>query len=66
MRAAARMPEDGPMTWQLTTDVAEFLDTAGEFLRSRPVQHTVFLTVTGTLRQRDPHAYGPQAPVFGW
>jgi RimJ/RimL family protein N-acetyltransferase len=54
------------MTWHLTESVDEFYDTAGDFLRSRPVEHTVPLTVIETLRQRGPHAYGPDDPIFGW
>ncbi len=54
------------MTWFLTADLEEFADTAGEFLRSRPVQHTVHLTLVGRLRRQGLHAYGPDDPVFGW
>jgi predicted GNAT family acetyltransferase len=54
------------MPWELTTDVEAFASTAGEFLRSRPVQHTVFLTLVDTLRRRGLHAYGSGDPVFGW
>lgn len=32
------------MAWTTTTDVHEFLDAAGDFLRSRPVDHTMLLT----------------------
>jgi predicted GNAT family acetyltransferase len=54
------------MAWHLTDSVDEFDDTAGDFLRSRPVEHTVPLTLIDTLRKRGPHAYGPEDPVFGW
>jgi predicted GNAT family acetyltransferase len=54
------------MGWHLTDSVETFHDTAGDFLRSRPVEHTVVLTLVDTLRQRGPHAYGPGAPLFGW
>ena len=53
------------MSWQLTGDVEEFADAAGDFLRSRPVEHTVPLTLVDTLRRQGPHAYGPDDPVFG-
>ena len=51
--------------WELTGDVEAFTATAGDFLRSRPVEHTVFLTLIDTLRRRGMHAYGSEAPVFG-
>ena len=54
------------MPWELTEDVEAFASTAGEFLRSRPVEHTVLLTLVDTLRRRGLHAYGPGDPIFGW
>jgi RimJ/RimL family protein N-acetyltransferase len=54
------------MAWHMTDSVDEFHDTAGDFLRSRPVEHTVPLTLVDTLRKRGPHAYGPDDPIFGW
>lgn len=51
--------------WTLTEDLEAFLDRAGGFLRSRPAQHTVPLTVTETLRRLGPRAYGDGVPVFG-
>jgi RimJ/RimL family protein N-acetyltransferase len=54
------------MTWHLTGSVEEFDDVAGDFLRSRPVEHTVPLTLVDTLRRQGPHAYGPEDPIFGW
>jgi len=53
------------MAWDLTGDVEKFAETAGDFLRSRPVQHTTLLTLVDTLRRRGPHAYGSQDPLFG-
>jgi RimJ/RimL family protein N-acetyltransferase len=53
------------MPWELTADLAAFDAAAGEFLRSRPVPHTVFLTMVDTLRRRGLHAYGSGDPVFG-
>src|SRR5690242_5256704 len=54
------------MSWELTEDVEAFASTAGDFLRSRPVEHTVFLTLVDTLRRRGLHAYGADDPIFGW
>jgi len=54
------------MAWELTADVERFSEVAGGFLRSRPVQHTVLLTVVAKLRRQGRHAYGPDDPVFGW
>ena len=54
------------MTWHITGSVEEFQRTAGDFLRSRPVEHTVPLTLVDTLRERGPHFYGPEDPIFGW
>ncbi|MDQ0600989.1 putative GNAT family acetyltransferase [Streptomyces canus] len=53
------------MRWVVIEDLGEFLGVAGTFLHSRPVLHTVPLTVTETLRVRGPQAYGAEAPVFG-
>ncbi|WP_075661519.1 GNAT family N-acetyltransferase [Streptomyces acidiscabies] len=52
--------------WRLTTDLTEFLDTAGPFLRSRPVRHTVALTVTENLRAQGTAVYGDNRPLFGF
>jgi len=51
--------------WELTEDVEAFAGTAGDFLKSRPVEHTVFLTLVDTLRRRGMQAYGSEAPIFG-
>ncbi|HEX5204756.1 GNAT family N-acetyltransferase [Paractinoplanes rhizophilus] len=53
------------MSWELTGDVEAFASTSDDFLRSRPVEHTVFLTLVDTLRRKGPHAYGSGAPIFG-
>ncbi|MFI2434381.1 GNAT family N-acetyltransferase [Streptomyces sp. NPDC018693] len=52
--------------WHLTEDLTEFLDRAGDFLRSRPALHTVPLTVTEDLRSQGTRRYGEQAPFFGY
>jgi RimJ/RimL family protein N-acetyltransferase len=54
------------MAWHITDNVDEFLAAAGDFLRSRPVEHTVLLSIMDTLRERGPHAFGAGTPVFGW
>ncbi|WP_248294753.1 hypothetical protein [Actinoplanes sp. TBRC 11911] len=54
------------MVWELTGDVDHFETTASGFLRSRPVQHTVLLTLIDTLRRRGLQAYGQGSPVFGF
>jgi hypothetical protein len=54
------------MGWHSTDSVETFHLTAGDFLRSRPVEHTVPLTLVDTLRKRGLGAYGPGAPIFGW
>lgn len=54
-----------PDDWHLTEDLDDFLARAGDFLRSRPVLHTVPLTVTEALRTRGADAYGDDAPAFG-
>jgi predicted GNAT family acetyltransferase len=54
------------MAWEFTSDLSRFASAADEFLRSSPVQHTVFLTLIDNLRSRGLHAYGPDDPLFGW
>ncbi|MBA2947131.1 GNAT family N-acetyltransferase [Streptomyces himalayensis] len=51
--------------WQLTSDLDDFMDRAGDFLRADPVLHTVLLTVTENLRVRGRHVYGAGEPLFG-
>jgi predicted GNAT family acetyltransferase len=54
------------MAWHLTDDPDEFWSAAGEFLRSRPLENTMPLTLLDTLRNRDLHYFGPADPFFGW
>ena len=54
------------MAWFITDDLAEYQVAAGEFLASRPVEHTVPLTVAQTLRLRGAAAFGRERPLFGW
>ncbi|MGW2260029.1 GNAT family N-acetyltransferase [Streptomyces sp. NPDC004749] len=54
-----------PDDWHLTEDVDDFLDRAGDFLRSRPGLHVMPLTWAERLRTRGAAAFGFKAPVFG-
>jgi GNAT superfamily N-acetyltransferase len=54
------------MTWTLTGDLSDYLAVAGDFLRSRPVQNTIQLSVAESLRARGASAFGQAAPLFGW
>ena len=50
----------------LSPDVARYLASAGEFLRSRPAEHSVLLTVTEAVRIGGPATFGDDQPLFGW
>ncbi|MET8938980.1 GNAT family N-acetyltransferase [Streptomyces rubiginosohelvolus] len=54
------------MTWTFTPDVDVFLASAGPSLATRPVEHTVALSVTERLRRSGAHHYGDDDPVLGW
>jgi GNAT superfamily N-acetyltransferase len=54
------------MDWTFTEDVEEFAAAAGDFLALRPVENTIELVVTETVRRRGPAAFGDSAPLFGW
>ncbi|MFE6780133.1 GNAT family N-acetyltransferase [Streptomyces sp. NPDC057702] len=54
------------MTWTTTEDNAAFREAAGPFLRSRPAEHTVLISITESLRTLGPGRYGDQAPRYGW
>lgn len=54
------------MSWALTDDLDGYVIAVGEFLSSRPVQHTIQLSVIETLRMRGGSAFGEVAPLFGW
>ncbi|WP_406413527.1 GNAT family N-acetyltransferase [Streptomyces halstedii] len=54
-----------PDGWHLTENVDDFLARAGDFLRSRPVLHTIPLTVTKALSTRGTQMFGDGDPVFG-
>ena len=50
----------------LSPDVARYLASAGVFLRSRPAEHSVLLTVAEAVRIGGPAAFGDDQPLFGW
>src|SRR5690348_8420927 len=54
------------MAWQTTEDLAAFDAAALDFLRARPTQNTVLLSVPSVLRERGPLAFGDDRPRFGW
>ncbi|WP_030625378.1 GNAT family N-acetyltransferase [Streptomyces sclerotialus] len=54
------------MDWTTTHDLDAFLATAGDFLRTRPDEHTQLLSVTATLAASGPAAYGDRPPRYGW
>ncbi|MCA2213017.1 GNAT family N-acetyltransferase [Jidongwangia harbinensis] len=54
------------MGWHTTDRVDDFVANAGDFLRRRPVENTVPLTLAATLQARGPYAFGPDRPVYGW
>jgi hypothetical protein len=53
------------MGWIVTGDIAEYDETAGCFLRSRPVENTVLITVLESIRARGLTAYGDAPAVMG-
>lgn len=54
------------MSWQSTESVDEFLASAGDFLRARPVENTLPLTIAHHLQINGTRMFGPDAPIFGW
>lgn len=54
------------MPWTIGEDLEEFAAAAGLFLRARPAQNTLPLTIKETLRATGLDSYGEQAPLFGW
>lgn len=54
------------MVWTTTSDLDAFQAAAGAFLRARPVQHTLLLTVVSSLAAAGSGRYGDQPPVYGW
>jgi RimJ/RimL family protein N-acetyltransferase len=54
------------MAWTISEDPEEFAAAAWTFLRARPGQNTVALTVMETLRDAGLDHFGEQPPMFGW
>jgi GNAT superfamily N-acetyltransferase len=54
------------MPWTVTRSLPDFLDVAGDYLRTQPVRHTVMLTILESLRLRGPAVYSDIPPIFGW
>jgi RimJ/RimL family protein N-acetyltransferase len=54
------------MAWTLADDLDDYIASAGQFLRSHPVQHTIQLAAMETLRIRGGSAFGEMPPLFGW
>ncbi|WP_435240947.1 GNAT family N-acetyltransferase [Streptomyces cucumeris] len=54
------------MTWTTTDDLDAFLAAAGGFLRGRPAEHTVLLTVAASLAAAGSGRYGERPPRYGW
>jgi len=50
----------------LSPDVTGYLASAGEFLHSRPAEHSVLLTVSEAVRIGGPATFGNDPPLFGW
>jgi predicted GNAT family acetyltransferase len=58
------------MSWVTTTDSADLWKGGeagpGAFVRSRPTEHTVLLTVTESIRRQGADVFGDRPPEFGW
>ncbi|MFD6163298.1 GNAT family N-acetyltransferase [Nocardia sp. NPDC060256] len=65
MRRESRVGSMGAMGWNFTEDVEQYLGAAGEFLRSRPAEHNVALTVSATVAAGNAPGH-PDPPLFGW
>jgi RimJ/RimL family protein N-acetyltransferase len=53
------------MSWVITGNIAEYDAAAGGFLRSRPIENTMLVTVLESLRARGLTAYGDAPAVLG-
>ncbi|MRH90683.1 GNAT family N-acetyltransferase [Nocardia sp. SYP-A9097] len=65
MRLGPDFGSMGGMGWNFTEDVEQYLEAAGEFLRSRPAECNVALTVSATVAAGNKPAH-PNPPLFGW
>ena len=54
------------MSWVTSTDLTRYEKAAGAFVRSRPVEHTVLLSVAERVRRQGAGSFGDRPPVFGW
>ncbi|NLU74736.1 GNAT family N-acetyltransferase [Streptomyces sp. HNM0575] len=54
------------MAWTTTSDMGAFENATGAFLRSRPAEHTILLTLVERLRHQGPDAFGDAPAEFGW
>ncbi|QKV91737.1 GNAT family N-acetyltransferase [Streptomyces sp. NA02950] len=54
------------MAWTTTDDLDTFRTAAGGFLRGRPAEHTVLLTVAASLAAAGSDRYGELPPRYGW
>ena len=54
------------MSWVITGDIATFDTAAGGFVRSRPVENTVLVTVLESLQARGLTAYGNAPAILGF
>jgi ribosomal protein S18 acetylase RimI-like enzyme len=54
------------MPWRVTSDISDFVATAGDLLRSDPVRNTVPLTVLESLLKAGLDTFGDAPPIFGW
>ncbi|MFG1797920.1 GNAT family N-acetyltransferase [Nocardia sp. NPDC049149] len=64
MRGEPGFGSMGGMGWSFTEDVEQFLGAAGGFLRSRPAEHNVALTVSATVAAGNVPGH-PNPPLFG-
>jgi hypothetical protein len=46
------------MAWTLTDSLDEYLTEAGDYLRTRPAEHTIELAAAETLLAHGPAAFG--------
>ncbi|MBB5939670.1 GNAT family N-acetyltransferase [Streptomyces zagrosensis] len=54
------------MAWTTTDDNDAFLDNAGPFVRERPDENTLLLSLADSLRTAGPGRYGDGVPYYGW
>jgi GNAT superfamily N-acetyltransferase len=54
------------MAWTLTSDVEQYLATAGALLRSRPADNTIILSAVAAVQAAGPAVFGDASPLFGW